>query len=291
MNMPREISNDLKAHLAGEVLTVATCLRIQAAGGSELFFTDHDAEIGWDADTYTPVAAGDLSSFVQSAGGGVDHMDLEVGYAAAAFTRDALRAGLWDNAEWWSFLINYADTTMGILKLGRGRLGDMEIGEHRARIELCSMSIWLQAPVGRILTPECDATLGDSRCKVAIASYTHTGTVASVTDNRTFTVSGNAAGKAANYYAYGKLRWITGANAGLYMQVKSSDASNGVVLQEPMALTVAAGDTLWLYAGCDRRKATCISRFSNILNFQGAPDLPGLDKTLVIPSNRFWIDS
>jgi uncharacterized phage protein (TIGR02218 family) len=57
-----------------------------------------------------------------------------------------------------------------------------------------------------------------------------------------------------------------------------------------MPYPVAAGDTVTVVAGCDRRRITCVGRFANIANFRGAPDLPGQDSILVVSSNQTWTE-
>ena len=283
----RTISAELQAHIEGEVTTIATCWRILRSDAEEYFFTDHDAEIVYDGDTYTPLEAGRPSSYRQRSDASVGGLDIELAFGTASTLDDELRAGLFDHAEVWTFKINWADTTQGIIKLACGRLGEVEIRQNVARIELRSLSQILSAQIGRIYTPECDATLGDARCGVAIATYTKTGAVAVATSRRVFTVSGNAAGQAAGYFDYGKVRFINGDCAGLYMQVESY-ASNVITLLEPMPYDFAVGNTVWVYGGCDRRFATCKDRFNNLANFRGFPHIPGLDKAMTVPANRKW---
>jgi uncharacterized phage protein (TIGR02218 family) len=105
--------------------------------------------------------------------------------------------------------------------------------------------------IGRIYTPECDADLGDTRCKVVMTPYTKTGTVGAVTSNKVFVIAGTAAGQAANYYDYGKITFSGGANAGITMQIESYvNTTNLVTLYEPMPFTVATSDAFTAYAGC-----------------------------------------
>lgn len=283
----RTISANLQSHIEGEVTTLATCWRILRADATEYFFTDHDAEIVYDGDTYTPLEAGRPSSYRQRSDASVGGLDIELAFGTASTLDDELRAGLFDHAEVWTFKINWADTTQGIIKLARGRLGEVEIRQNVARIELRSLSQLLSAQVGRIYTPECDATLGDSRCGVTLATYTKTGAVAVATSRRVFTVSGNAAGQASGYFAYGKVIFTSGDCSGISMQVESY-ASNVITLMEPMPYAFAVADTLNAYAGCDRRFATCDDRFDNIVNFRGFPHIPGMDKAMTIPANRKW---
>ena len=90
---------------------------------------------------------------------------------------------------------------------------------------------------------------------------------------------------ATNWYAYGRLRWLTGRNAGLAAEVHAS--GNGTVrLKEAAQATVAPWDLFMLTAGCDRRFATCTGKFGNGMNFRGEPHVPGLDAMLNYPDAR-----
>lgn len=287
----RTISVALQAHLESELTTLAMCWRILRRDGVEKFYTDHDDLIVYDGDTYTPLESGRPSPYRQNASLTPASLDLEMAFATTTGTDAELRAGLYDHAEAWTFLINWADTSMGIVKLARGRLGEVEIRDNEARIEFRSLTQLLVTTIGRIYTPECDATLGDARCKVALAGYTKAGTVGAVTSNKVFTIAGAASGQIEGYYAYGKITFSSGANAGIAMQVESYvAATNLVTLLEPMPFTVAASDAFSLIAGCDRRFETCKTRFSNKDNFRGFPHIPGLDKALTVPANQKWTE-
>lgn len=290
--MPRTIPSALATHLASEVTTLALCWRILRRDGQNKCFTDHDREIVYGGLTYVPVEAGSPSEWRQGVDLSAHALEIALAFAADSAVDAELRAGLYDYAEVWTFLINWADTSQGIVKLAHGRLGEVEIRDNAARIEFRSLAQQLSGMVGRIYTPECDANLGDARCGVAIASYTHAGTVGTAASRKVFVVSGSAAGKTNDYYAYGKCTFTSGACNGLVMQVESYvAATNTVTLLEPMPYAFAAGDSVSLVAGCDRRWATCKSRFANQVNFRGFPHIPGMDKALYIPGNVKWTEA
>lgn len=287
----RTISAELQAQIEGEVTTLATCWRILRSDEKEYFFTDHDAAIVYDGDSYTPLDSGRPSGYRQRADLSVAGLDIEMAYGPDNTLDAELRAGLFDHAEVWTFKINWADTTMGIVNLARGRLGEVEIRQSAARIELRSLAQLLSAQIGRIYTPECDADLGDARCGVNLATYTKTGAVAAVTSRRVFTISGTAAGQVDGYYAYGEIEFTSGDNDGLSMQVEAyAAATDTITLIEPMPYDVAVADGVSLSAGCDRRWATCKDRFDNKDSFRGFPHIPGMDKATYIPANRQWTE-
>jgi uncharacterized phage protein (TIGR02218 family) len=49
-------------------------------------------------------------------------------------------------------------------------------------------------------------------------------------------------------------------------------------LSLPMLSAISAGHTFSVIAGCQKRLEDCRDKFSNVLNFQGEPHLPGIDQ-------------
>lgn len=97
--------------------------------------------------------------------------------------------------------------------------------------------------------------------------------VTAVVDEETIEIDAAAAG---NIYAYGRLRWIGGANSGLESALLSSDGAT-LVLREAPPFAAAQGDLIEISEGCDKRFETCVARFANAANFRGEPHLPGTD--------------
>jgi hypothetical protein len=89
---------------------------------------------------------------------------------------------------------------------------------------------------------------------------------------------------ADNYLDGGTVTWVTGLNAGASMELKTYlyDGQT-VILWLAMKYPIAIGDQFLYYAGCDKRRDTCVNKFSNVLNMRGEPDMPGMDVTLMAP--------
>lgn len=89
-------------------------------------------------------------------------------------------------------------------------------------------------------------------------------------------------GAGSGFFEYGIVEWLTGANAGLEMEVKSY-VPGQVTLALPMPFPISGAgdsptDTFRVTAGCDRSFTTCRDRFHNPLNFRGEPYVQGIDK-------------
>jgi uncharacterized phage protein (TIGR02218 family) len=275
----RTISAGLEAHIAGEVTTLATLWKVTRVDGTVYGFTDHDQDLTLSGVTYQSETGYTKSAVRASLGLAVDNMEVQGVLDAAAITVDDIRAGKWDYATVEVMLANWADLTMGTLKLTKGRLGRIQDGRSSFTAELRGLSQHLAQPIGRLYMPACDADLGDTRCGVTLASFTVTGTITGVTSKRAFADTGRA--EADGYFDGGKITWTGGANSGLSMEVKTFlNAGGALTLQLPMTYTVQAGDTYSLSAGCNKTFAICGSKFSNAVNYQGFPHMPGIDRLL-----------
>ena len=74
--MSKEISEQLKSHLAAELTTIATCLKLMRRDGTEYCFTDHDTPLIIDGDTYEATNGIIPSALAQSNSLSVDNMEV-----------------------------------------------------------------------------------------------------------------------------------------------------------------------------------------------------------------------
>jgi uncharacterized phage protein (TIGR02218 family) len=276
----RSIPTALAAHIAGEVTTLATCWRIKRQDGIVLGFTTHDRPLRINGVVYRAAGGFVPSTMESSSGLDVDNLDIEGILADAALSRADLLAGRYDLAEVEIFLVNWAAPSAGAVMLKTGLLGDAVLKDVDFTVEVRGLSQLLQADIGEVYSPECRANLGDHRCKVRLAAFRVTGAVTAVADSETF--SDARRGETDGWFDYGRLAWLSGANAGLECDVKNFTGGE-IVLAEPMRGQIAAEDRYEMTAGCDKRFATCRAKFSNSRNFRGEPAVPGQDAVLDYP--------
>lgn len=275
--MPKSISAELAAHLAGDALTLATLCKVTLRDGAVFGFTDHDAEIAYDSVTYSPSSVYDASAIATSSQLNVDNLEVKGLLNDDGITVEDLEAGRWDGAAFEFIRVNYKDLTMGHEWMAKGSIGDVKRGRGVFEAEFRRLMHKLQNTIGRVVKPSCDATLGDARCGVVLVPVA--GTVSSVTSNRAFDTDLAAA---AGTYTFGVLTWTTGANADASMEVKLHSTGGGIELQLAMGYDVQVGDDFDIVPGCDKTKATCIATFNNVVNFRGFSFVPGQDKTLLV---------
>ncbi len=270
----KTIGASLEAHLQQEVATITTCIHMVRQDGTELFLTEHDQDLVVGGDTYLSALGFSRTDIASVYDLSVDNLEVQGVLDSSEITEDDLRAGKYDFAEVFFFLVNYEDLTQGILKLRRGWLGEVMLSDSGIfKAELRGMTQLYSQRIGQVYTPGCRADLGDVKCGVDTGAITVATTVASVTDRRTFTVVGGVA--ADNYYNYGAATFTTGNNAGFSVEIKSWVLSTKTLqLYLPAPADITIGDAITFYPGCNKTISECLTKFNNVLNFRGEPYVP-----------------
>lgn len=268
-------STALKGHLDGEVTTLATLWRLVRRDGAVMAFTDHDRDIIHDGLTYKAATGFTPTSVVSVAGLSVDSLDIQSVLDSAEITEDDLMAGVYDGATVEIFMVNHADPAMGVLFARKGVIGEVTLTGQGFVAELRGLTGALSQTIGQLYSPICRADIGDDRCRVGLTAYTVDGSVAVVLGRRAF--GDPARTEPQDWFAQGLLTWLSGANAGMAMEVKGFGAGGAFELFLPMPRDVVVGDRYRVHAGCDRRFITCRGKFANAVNFQGEPHIPGID--------------
>ncbi len=254
--------------------TIALCWRLQRRDGVALGFTAHDRDLVIAGLAYR-AAPGMLPSAVALTDGfDADAMDVSGALTSAAISGADLASGRWDGARARLFAVDWTEPESEPLLLARGELGAVSIEGAGFTAELLGPAALLNRPVVERTSPECRANFGDLRCRADLAPRTRLTRVAAAIDEATIEVE--SAGSEAGAYAYGSLRWISGANSGLAATILRASGPL-LTLRDPAAFEVTIGDRVEIVEGCDKSFETCRNRFDNSDNFRGEPHLPGND--------------
>jgi uncharacterized phage protein (TIGR02218 family) len=130
----------------------------------------------------------------------------------------------------------------------------------------------------------CPFVLYGAGCCVNKTGFTFNGTIASSPVPNTFAVTVSGVGQADHYFDNGVLLFGSGVLSGLTMTVKSW-IGNVLTPFIPLPSAPAPGDTITLFAGCDRTYPTCVSKFANGAHFGGQPFIP-IPDTMLAPIVR-----
>ena len=280
----KTITPELQGHLAQSVTTICNLWRVTRRDGTVFGFTDHMEDIVFEGVTYEAVSGYTASAVSTQAALNVDNLEIDGMFDSAGITIEDLEGGVWDGAVVRLSQVNYADLSMGDMELRTGELGEVKHTGAEFTAELRGLMQYLQNNIGRIITPSCDAALGDARCKVDLEALRVSGTVTAVTSRQVFVASGLAA--TTGYFTYGVINFTSGANDGMSMEVKAHAVGGALTMQLDMPFTVAIGDTFTIVPGCNKLLKTgdgvyagdCKVKFNNVVNFRGFPEVPGNDR-------------
>lgn len=186
----------------------------------------------------------------------------------------ALRNGALDGASLTverCFMPTWGDTSLGTVVLFSGKVADMEVGRFEAKIRVNSDLHLLNIQMPRNLyQPGCLNTLFDGACTISKASF---GASSTVNGGSTTSVINCGLTQAAGHFDMGTITFTAGVNVGVTRSIKQY--TPGVItLMNPLVSTPLPTDTFIAYAGCDKTKATCQSKFNNVINFRGFPYVP-----------------
>ncbi len=288
----KSIGSGLQAHFALPSTTTTILVKITRPDGLIYGFTTHDRNIDYLGLTYyAGDKSTDLSDLAHTSGLEVDNAEAG-GALNATITEEQVEAGLWSASRIYIYRVNWKDLTLGHEVLGAGELGEVKHDGRGYSVEFMGRTHKLGRIITRHYLPTCDADLGDARCKVDRDALALNGTVASAASARQFTDAGGIS-VATDYFTYGKVRWLTGANTGREMEIKeqTNAGSPGTAefeLQLSMYYAIAIGDTFTVWPGCNKLLRTglneylgdCKVKFNNVVNFRGFDQIPGIDKIL-----------
>ncbi|WP_375393677.1 DUF2163 domain-containing protein [uncultured Sphingomonas sp.] len=252
--------------------TIAFCWRIERRDGVAIGLTGHDRDIVLDGLIHRAAPGMTPSAIVRSDGLDADTMAVEGAFTSDAIGEDDLIAGRWDGARVALSAVDWSDGTL-IAALGEGTIGAVETKDGAFTAELAGATAALDRPVAEETSAECRASLGDARCRVAMAGRRRFARVVCVAGQ---VLTLDSVEPVAGAYGQGLLRWFGGANAGLEDAIAVSDGAT-VTLRLPPRFAAAAGVLVEVIEGCDKSLATCDARFANVANFRGEPYLPGVD--------------
>ena len=279
----KALSPALQAHLDEGTTTLAWCWRIVRADGVTLGFTDHDRTLTFDGTDFEPESGFAASEVRSGSDLSVDAQDAQGVLSSDRITETDILDGRWDNAAVEVWRVNWAATSQRLL-MRRGAIGQIRRGRLAFVAEVRSLAHVLGQTVGRTFQATCDAALGDTRCSVNIdaPAFKGTGAIIDLLRDRAFTASGLGV-FTTGWFTFGTLDWTSGGNARRRAEVLAHDLVDGVAvltLLEAPVRAIAGTDTFIIHAGCDKRIATCGTKFANVANFRGFPNIPGQDAVL-----------
>lgn len=279
----------LHDHLKTGLTHVARCWDIIRSDGARFSFTDHDADLTFENRLYTPSQSVSGRELHQTSGLSVDNSEAFGALTHDALTEADIMAGRFDGAQVIAWLVNWQNTQERKI-LFRGQLGEIRRNGGAFDAELRGLTDLLNQPQGRTFQRSCSAVLGDGRCKfdLATAGFRFDVPIETVEDETRLLFGTSLLGVAEGWFDRGRLEILDGPGIGLVGVIKRDLIVGGVRrvdLWQSMPFGLQPGVTVRLEAGCDKRISSCQAKFSNALNFQGFPHIPGEDWLMSVPVN------
>lgn len=279
---------DLLAHLAQGVTSVCHCWLVTRADGLTYCFTDHDGDLSFDGHLFKAASGLSAGALQQTTGLSVDNSEAVGALSDASVSEDDLAEGRFDGAEVQSWLVNWADVGQRVVEF-RGNFGEVTRKAGAFRVELRGLTERLNQPQGRVYQAGCGAVLGDGRCGINLASaaYRMTAEIEEIDVLGRLRIN-SGTGFADRWFERGQIEVLTGASVGMTVMVKGDRlTATGRVLDlwHGTGAVLAAGDSIRIVAGCDRRATTCRTKFNNFMNFRGFPHVPGEDWLTAYPAS------
>lgn len=199
--MPKSTTAGMDTHLAGNVISMASCVRITRTDGTKLYrTTTHDQDLAIDLgdgdgeNLYQSEFTVDATAIASTDQLNVDNLEVEGVVSVSGFVESDLRRGLYDFAVFEIFDVNWKDLTDGVIRHRKGTFGKVTVGaDGRFKVELRGMMQLLSRTIIEAYSPECRANLGDDRCKIPIRPpFVARNTAYSVGDYVRSTVDGSA---------------------------------------------------------------------------------------------------
>jgi len=169
----------------------------------------------------------------------------------------------------------YGNTSAGTILMFQGRVGQISQSRGYAHFTINSYEELLTQPIPRnIYEAGCINTLYDFSCTLNPLNFMQTASVAAGSTINNVNVNGLT--QATGYYNMGKAIFLTGVLAGQARAIKSWTAGTPGTLSFvwPLAQVPGIGDTLQVFAGCDKQESTCQNNFNNLQHFRGFPFIP-----------------
>lgn len=222
------ISVALKAAMASSHQTVCQIVKITLADTTVKAFARHNADVVYGGDTYLATNIDNFSDIASACDLSVDNGELAGVLTSPSITEDSLHGGDWDYADFTLSLINWSDTTQGVLMLRSGKIGKVSArrnqftAEHRSKLQAYS------AVLGELTQPSCRAEFGDTRCAFNRASLAVTSTLTGV--NSDVTTLYDTARLEAGPTGGIAITAVTTANPGQVTVVDASTLANGMAV-------------------------------------------------------------
>lgn len=277
------------AHGSDCVTAACQLWTIYRRDGVTFRFTSHDQPVKRGPFVYSPCRSLDPSASENASTlGSVGDIELTGIIDDDGISEADLYGGLFDDAYVTVDLYSWGDARVPPRRLAAGWTGELSQGVTGFQMQVLGPGARLgQQALVQMVTPACRWVFGDARCGVNVESMKVAGTVIASPSRGRLKVA-LPAEPAGRQWANGRIRFVTGPNAGQVVETKSVDFATGeVVTWVSPGFLSDPGDAVELLPGCDLGRDGGCTLYKNVINFGGFPDVPGSDALLESPDAKY----
>ncbi|MDP9267251.1 MAG: DUF2163 domain-containing protein [Acidobacteriota bacterium] len=154
-----------------------------------------------------------------------------------------------------------------------GRWASAEIGWLRCKAEIKFGEELHQPWPRRHVGASCAFVVFDADCTLDREDFRTDVTAEAGSTTIKLYSAADLSSQPAGWFPLGYVRALTGLNAGLSMSIKAQGPGY-VVLDAPLLVAPGVGDTFAVYPGCANTMDACDSKFDNLANYGGQPNVP-----------------
>jgi uncharacterized phage protein (TIGR02218 family) len=205
-------------------------------------------------------------------------------------TSEAMRRGKYDGAKFIQYIVNPYDIAAGKAIISSGYIGRMKnVDGLTAVLEARSLTqVLKQQSIIELGSNSCRDPFGGPRCMYPVETLWDGGEVDTVglETDREFTILGSGIQEEDGFYVPGKVKFLSGQNAGREFEVESY-VGGVVTLMFPTDEPIESGDDLEIRADCTHLWGAPLTEEHNSCNHWGnRPQFAGEPKRPVSETNQ-----
>lgn len=254
----------------------ARLVRFTRLDGVILLIAESETSVTVGAETFLPLAECVIGGVSHSIGGEPSSLEITGAHSAGGVIDSGeLKNGFWDGATVEQYLVNRNNlSTLGDRRF-RGTIQSIDIDAVRGTFAFDCRGLTAEAEsVIQTFMPMCGTDLYSVLCGVDPDAHKQDGTIGTVTDDFTITITGLPDPMVNFNQGTGE------TDAGFRFEIADAVNNSGTLTLrtwEPICLTrFEAGQDVTLYPGCAKTPEACRG-YGAKLNFQGEDHFPGIN--------------
>jgi len=166
----KNLSQNYKNHIAESSTTLALIVKIVRKDNTEYLYTDHDNEIVFGGDTYSPLNAFIPTDFQTSSTLSVDNLDITgIINEAEGINESDIHKQYFYDAKIYLSQVNYNNPDgTGQNKILFGSLGELTLQEDKYIVEFRSLTYPLTRKIADVFSKTCRVEFGSTECGVSL---------------------------------------------------------------------------------------------------------------------------